>query len=174
MILSSIAELKRYRNKHNLYLLAFALSTLPLALILIYGLIFDAYPCKLCMYQRYVYASISAWSIIIFKTKKHDNSLSFVVLFALILLQLSISLFHFGVENQWFEYTGGCSSNLSKNIFNIQDLEAVLLSNDLIFCDIPEIIFGVSMSAWNLLYSIMVLGVLSILYYTITRNVKTP
>lgn len=115
--------------------------------------IFSIIPCKLCIYQRTPYWVILISSLWVFFTGKYYRVYWTIVLLSLI-SSIGLSGFHWGIENNWWEYEGTCIV-ASSAMMNFEQYKAMIEKADLVACNIPAIMFlGISMSGWNLIYSI--------------------
>ena len=135
---------------------------------------FDIYPCRLCIYQRYVYygliiASISMFFYIKKTYNKVLNYLELIVYFLLI-VGISIGIFQVLIEKHIIHYESSCSTSMG-SIASPEDLLTSINSKDLIACDIPQVeIFNLSLGAWNVIYMLFILCSSLLIMYKIRKN----
>lgn len=136
----------------------------------VFGLLFALYfqyvenypPCKLCLYQRIPYM-ISIIITLLYTLNIFDKRILISILGLDFLASFSISGFHFGVEESFWEYSSGCTSNVD-NFENIDQLRNFLEKTEIVKCD--EVIlsfFGVSMAGGNMLISLLLSIILTII-----------
>ena len=90
------------------------------------------------------------------------------------LFNIGLASYHVGVEQKIFKGPSSCSSNDLNEIEDLEKLKEVLLKTKAIRCDEPQFFFlGLSMAAWNLIYSILLI----LFFYrcrTIIIDIFTP
>lgn len=123
-----------------------SVAALALALISQFG--FGFHPCELCMWQRYAYSAVIAISLL---------SLKFPRLRALVVVSVfavtGIAIFHFGIEQKWWEGFSSCSSSF-KGALTLEELKAQIMGAPVTRCDEAVwFLLGLSMAGWNVLYS---------------------
>ena len=125
-----------------------------LILLAAFGFQFAGYPpCEMCWWQRYPYmAAIAVAAILILGRKTHLRA-GRAVLALLFATTSAIGLFHWGVENSWWDGLTSCSANLDLGD-NAEDALAAIMTAPVIRCDqVAWSLFGLSMAGYN-----MVLG----------------
>jgi disulfide bond formation protein DsbB len=142
------------RNRH-----AFLLMVTILSLFFAYGAeyLFHIDPCSLCIYQRYVYWSLSGILLIhIIDHKKFHALDTFIYVF--LMGGALLSLYHVGVEEKIFGAPQVCSISWDK-IQSVDDLERSI-NKSMPSCDqINWRILGISATLWNLSLQLFLLGV---------------
>ena len=119
-------------------------------------------PCKLCLYQRIPYY-ISIIITLLYALNVFDKRILISLLGLNFLSSFMISGFHFGVEQKFWEYSSGCTSNID-SFENIDQLRNFLEKTEIVKCD--EVIlsfFGISMAAGNMLISLLLSIILIII-----------
>jgi len=157
-----IHDLYRNINNEKLILIFLTSSILALSLAYVTQYIFGLQPCQLCLWQRKPFFVIIFLATILYIAKflKKDlkKTASFLawIMILLFLINAKIGLYHFGVENKWFEGLDSCAGGIESEIDNLEQLKLSLKkSGYVISCDKAEIKFlGLSMAGWNIFYNI--------------------
>ena len=119
--------------------------------------VFGAKPCKLCIYQRYPY--IIAIFLSFFGYINSNNKILLYIIIINFIISLILSIYHTGIENNFFSEYGICDTN---NIL-ITDTEKLLnlLEESMPSCkDVLFRIFGLSLATINVLISILIIVML--------------
>jgi len=153
---------------------------LPLLLLLatgsaIVGALLSQYvwgfnPCNLCIFQRIPYYIIIALSILAIFLRKKPTSVIILICFCIIgfLAEIGIAGFHVGVEQKWWPGTESCGGGDVAS--SIEALRAQIMGAPISRCDDPSFYFlGITMAAWNLIYSLFLL---IFTLYSLKRVVK--
>lgn len=116
--------------------------------------VFDLQPCILCLYQRipfFMIIPLALLSIIL----KGQIRLALIFLSGLSLLATgSIAAYHVGVEQGIFHMTDGCIDN-SEKVSSVKEMTEQLLGKANVPCNqITFRLMGISMAAWNMLFSL--------------------
>lgn len=141
-----------------------------LALAFAYGLeFFDIFPCRLCIYQRYIYYGLILFTLsILYSVDKLDEKyLQFLewVVYCLLVIGIAIGIFQFLVEKHIIYYESSCTATVG-SISSPEQLLSSINAKDLVACDVPQIeIFNLSLSGWNVLYMLMILCISLIIMY---------
>lgn len=147
--------------------LTFFLSSL-LALIFAYTLqfVFDVIPCKLCLYERIPYFIVIVFSL--FSLLRTYKIVTYMMFFSYFMGAI-ISFYHVGLESHWFFDVLGCTKKFDTLSFDaIKD--SLLNLNYVATCDRPYMILGLSVTKWNLIYSILWLIINLFLYNIYERK----
>lgn len=141
-----------FKNINILFVQIYSISALAFAYYFQY---FENYPpCELCIYQRIPYY-FSIILILIYFVIPIKDSIVLKLLFLAFISSFVVSGFHFGVENDLWEYKSACSSG-KNNFDNINDLRSFLEEAPIIKCDEVILSFwGVSMATLNMLLSFL-------------------
>ena len=112
-------------------------------------------PCELCIYQRIPYF-VAIFVGIFYLVIPVKDVILLRMLFLIFLSSFFISGFHFGVENDLWEYKSACSSG-TNDFENIDDLRSFLDNAPIVKCNEVILSFwGVSMAALNMILSFIV------------------
>ena len=126
-------------------------------------------PCNLCLIERIPYGLSIILIFLMFIIKKNENF--FILLLTLtFIFSLSISLYHFGIEQGIFQESTVCGvKNFSENITKEELLNK--LSEKTISCkDVTFRIFGLSLTAINVVISILLIITLAKIYSKYEKN----
>ena len=152
------------RKSLYLVILVYSIFAIIYALYLEYYLNYQ--PCKLCLYQRVPFILAIFVSFVGFNFPKKDEVL--ILLITTFAVAMTVSGYHFGIENNIFVEFKGCSNN-SLNITDKADL-LKSLNQTLPSCkDISFTLFGISLAGFNLLSSLLIL-IYSVRTYVYEKN----
>jgi len=127
-------------------------------------------PCNLCIFQRIPYYVIIALSILAILLRSKQTSLMLLLGFCIIafVAEIGIAGFHVGVEQKWWTGTESCGGGDVAS--SIEALRAQIMGAPISRCDDPSFYFlGITMAAWNFIYSI---GLLIFTIYSLKRVIK--
>ena len=113
-------------------------------------------PCNLCLIERSPYGISIILVITIFILKKNENFL-IVLLILTFIFSLAISIYHFGIEQGFFQESSVCGTkDFNENITKEDLLE--LLNQERISCkDVTFRIFGLSLTSINIVISLLLI-----------------
>ena len=153
---------KQINKKFLFSILVFVSLILVSAFIIEHQL--DHAPCKLCIYERIPYFLSMLLIIKIIFIKKYEK-LTLFILFLVFMSSAGLAFYHFGIEQGFFDESLACTTgNLSETLSKDQILEQ--LKQNIISCkDVSFRIFGLSLAAINVIFSIC-LSVIFIKLYT--------
>lgn len=141
--------------KINTYLKAiFFISLASLILAYFIEYILGHQPCNLCIIQRIPYGlSIIIIVLNYFLTKNEK----FIILLLILVFSFSflISLYHFGIEQGFFEESSVCSMKNSSNIISKEELLKQLQVKTISCKDVTFRIFGFSLTTFNVIISLI-------------------
>ena len=122
-------------------------------------------PCNLCLIERIPYG-LSVFLIVInFIFKKHEKFI-LVLLTLIFIFSLLISIYHFGIEQGFFEESGVCGIKNSADIISKEEL-LKLLSEKTISCkDVTFKVFGLSLTSINIIISLAITIILIKIFTT--------
>lgn len=110
-------------------------------------------PCQLCYYQRYPYYFATIVIILVF-FKKINLKQVFILLLFTSFVSASLSFYHIGIEQSFFDELGSCTSDTKSN--NTENLLKELQKQPVISCkNISFQIFGLSLATINFILSII-------------------
>ena len=111
-------------------------------------------PCNLCLIERIPYGISIILVITIFILKKNEDFLIMLLILTFI-FSLAISIYHFGIEQGFFQESSVCGAkDFNENITKEDLLE--LLSQKRVSCkDVTFRIFGLSLTSINIVISLL-------------------
>ena len=122
----------------------------------------DAFPCDLCITQRWFHALIISYSVIaIFIHEKKFLANKFILIgLSITWIASSVAgLYHFGIEMNFWSGPDECSSSIDFS----KDTLKYLLNKSPIKCDeVMFNIFGLSLAGWNALMSFVMFSIVSV------------
>jgi len=146
-------------KRENLYLSLLCLSVACLAFAYFVEYVMNLVACPLCIYQRFPCLILIMLSIISLSSNKNYFSYCFITILCAILL----AGYHSGVERGFFASSSMCSPlvSISDNLSSV-DFKKMLYSGHIGTCKKPAlVIFGFSMTEWNLLFNAFLLVLLT-------------
>ena len=133
----------------------FLFSSLTILIVVYYLEFFiNLEPCKLCVYQRIPYFIIIFLTLInlILEKKKFRNFFNFLFIF-IFLISLLLAIYHFGIENNFWEPLVGCESNNFSTTKN-SNLKEYLLNKQFVDCKNVSMYFlNISLAGYNIIVS---------------------
>ena len=146
-----------FNLKAEIYLrIIFLLSLIALISAYFIEHVLGHQPCNLCLIERIPYGLSIILISLMFIIKKNESF--FILLLTLtFIFSLSVSLYHFGIEQGFFQESTVCGvKNFSENISKEELLNK--LSEKTISCkDVTFRIFGLSLTAINIVISIILI-----------------
>ena len=144
----------------NPYLLILLLSIISLLFAYYVEYVGHLAPCPLCIYQRFPYLVFIMLSLMTMSGQENCNKYYIATAFFAVIL----AGYHSGIERGIFEISSFCSPliSISDNL-SATDFKKMLYSNSkqIGMCNKPAlVIFGLSMTEWNLLLNCCLLIIL--------------
>ena len=126
-------------------------------------------PCNLCLIQRIPYGISVALIATIFILKKNEKFLILLLVLTFI-FSLSISIYHFGIEQGFFQESAVCNSkSFSENITK-EDLLKRLAEKTVSCKDVTFRIFGLSLTSINIVISLIFIITFTKIYISYEKN----
>ena len=126
-------------------------------------------PCNLCLIERIPYGLSIILIITIFVIKKNEK---FIVLLLILTsaFSLAISIYHYGIEQGFFQESAVCNTkNFIENITKEDLLKQ--LNERIVSCkDVTFRIFGLSLTSINIIISLLFIIMLSKVYSIYEKN----
>ena len=126
-------------------------------------------PCNLCLIERIPYGLSIILIITIFVLKKNEK---FIVLLLILtfVFSLAISIYHFGIEQGFFQESAVCNvKNFSENVTK-EDLLKQLNARIISCKDVTFRIFGLSLTSINIVISLFFVLILSKIFKTYEKK----
>ncbi len=147
---------------NKIFKISFFISSVMLLSAFYLEYFHDAFPCDLCITQRWFHALIISYSLIAVLILEKNFITEKLILIGLSLTWIASSiagLYHFGIEMNFWSGPDGCSSSIDFS----KDLLKYLLNKSPIKCDeVMFNIFGLSLAGWNALISFVMFIIVSV------------
>ena len=148
-------------NKVNTYLKAiFFISLASLISAYFIEYILGHQPCNLCIIQRIPYGLSIIIIVLNYFFAKNER---FIILLLILVFSFSflISLYHFGIEQGFFEESSVCAMKNSSNIISKEELLKQLQEKTINCKDVTFRIFGFSLTTFNIIISLILIILLT-------------
>ena len=117
-------------------------------------------PCSLCLIQRIPYLLAIILTVINFLSKNNEKFI-LILLILVFLFSFLLSVYHYGIENGFFEESLMCSLKNSTSILSKEDLLKEL-NEKIVSCkDVTFRIFGFSLTTINIIISLFLTIILT-------------
>ena len=126
-------------------------------------------PCNLCLIERIPYG-ISIILIISNFLLKNNERFIILLLIITFLFSLIISLYHFGIEQDFFEESAVCGLKNQTEIISKEELLKQLEEKTVSCNDVTFRIFGLSLTTINILISFILTGILTKIFIYYEKN----
>ena len=126
-------------------------------------------PCNLCLIERIPYA-VSIILIISNYFFKNNERFIIILLIITFLFSLMISLYHFGIEQGFFEESTVCGQKNATDIISKEELLKQLQEKTISCKDVTFRIFGLSLTSINILISFILTGILTKIFIYYEKN----
>ena len=126
-------------------------------------------PCNLCLIERIPYG-ISIILIISNYLFKNNERFIIILLIITFLFSLMISLYHFGIEQGFFEESTVCGLKNTTEIISKEELLKQLQEKTVSCKDVTFRIFGLSLTSINILISFVFSGLLTKIFISYEKN----
>ena len=132
-----------------------------------YGLGYQ--PCNLCLIERIPYGLTIFLITLNYFFKKNEK---FIILLLILtfLFSLMISIYHFGIEQGFFEESAVCSVKNAIEIISKEELLKQLQQKTVSCKDVTFKIFGMSLTSINILISLIILIILIKIFMSYEKN----
>ena len=126
-------------------------------------------PCNLCLIERIPYGLSIILIILNYFFKKNEK---FIILLLIIIFAFSliISIYHFGIEQGFFEESAACGIKNSAEIISKDELLKQLLEKNISCKDVTFRIFGLSLTSINILISFILTILLTKIFISYEKN----
>ena len=126
-------------------------------------------PCNLCLIERIPYG-ISIILIISNYLFKNNERFIIILLIITFLFSLMISLYHFGIEQGFFAESTVCGLKNATEIISKEELLKQLQEKTISCKDVTFRIFGLSLTSINILFSLILITLLTKIYISYEKN----
>ena len=126
-------------------------------------------PCNLCIIERVPYALSLILLLVNYKLKKSENF--FILMLILIFIfSLIISIYHFGIEQGFFQESLICNVKDGANILSKDELLLELQKRTISCKDVTFKVFGFSLTAINMFISLIIIILLTKIFISYEKN----
>ena len=116
-------------------------------------------PCNLCLIERIPYILSIILIIINYKFQKSEKFI-ILLLILIFIFSLLISIYHFGIEQGFFEESTVCALKDTADIISKEELLKMLSKNTISCKDVTFRIFGLSLTSVNIIISLIIIIIL--------------
>ena len=141
-------------SKKNLFTGIFLISFIALVSAYFIEYILGHQPCNLCLYERIPYFLAILIVLINYKYNKLEKYiiLSLAIIF---LIATILSLYHLGIEQGFIQESLLCDLEKGANIFDKDEILKQLQQKNISCKDVTFQIFGLSLTSYNIIISIL-------------------
>ena len=133
----------------------FLVSTVALLSAFFIEYILGHQPCNLCIFERIPY--LLAIIIILFNFKFNQFGKFFILLLVIVFLFGTIlSLYHLGIEQGFIQESLVCDLKSGSNLLSKEEILKQLQEKDISCKDVTFKIFGLSLTSYNILISLLI------------------
>ena len=146
-----------YNYKINAYLkIIFFISLISIISAFFIEYALGHKPCNLCLIQRIPYGLCLILIVMDYFLKKNQK---FVILLLILIFSFSflISIYHFGIEQGFFEESAVCTMTNTSNISSKEELLKQLQLKTVSCKDVTFRIFGFSLTTFNMFISLILI-----------------
>ncbi len=141
-------------SKKNLFTVIFLISFIALVSAYFIEYILGHQPCNLCLYERIPYFLAILIVLINYKYNKLEKYiiLSLAIIF---LIATILSLYHLGIEQGFIQESLLCDLEKGANILDKDEILKQLQKKNISCKDVTFKIFGLSLTSYNIIISIL-------------------
>ena len=152
-----------YNYKIDIYLkIIFFVSLISIFLAFFIEYILGHQPCNLCLIQRIPYG-LSIILIILNYILKKNEQFIIILLTLLFSFSLIISFYHFGIEQGFIEESAVCGVKNTSGVISKEELLKQLQEKNVSCKDVTFKIFGFSLTTFNIILSLLLVILLTII-----------
>jgi disulfide bond formation protein DsbB len=156
-------------NKNLLIKLIFLISIIALVSAFFIEYVLGHQPCNLCILERIPY--LLAIIIILLNFKFSHYEKFFILLLSIIFLAGAIiSLYHLGIEQGFIQESLVCDLKSGSNLLSKEEILKQLQEKDVSCKDVTFKIFGLSLTSYNILISLLITISAGKIYFNYEKN----
>ena len=156
-------------NVKNLTIIIFLISLIALISAYFIEYVLGHQPCNLCLIERIPY--LFAIIIIMLNFKFNNLEKSFLLLLVIIfLIATFLSLYHFGIEQGFIQESLVCDLENSSKVLTKEEILQQLQEKKVSCKDVTFKIFGLSLTSFNLVISLILTIILTNKYFLYGKN----
>ena len=143
------------KNKNLLIKIIFLVSIIALVSAFFIEYILSHQPCNLCILERFPY--LLAIIVILFIYKFSQFEKFFIFLLTIIFLAATaLSLYHLGIEQGFIQESLVCDLKSGSNLLSKEEILKQLQEKSVSCKDVTFKIFGLSLTSYNILISLLI------------------
>ena len=156
-------------SKKNLFLAIFLISLIALMSAYFIEYVLGYQPCNLCLYERTPYFLAILILLLNFKYNKLEK---YFILFLIIIFFIAtlLSLYHLGIEQGLIEESLLCNLEKGTNIIDKDEILKQLQQKSISCKDVTFKIFGLSLTSYNIVISLLLTIGLTKIYFGYEKN----
>ena len=156
-------------NKNLLIKLIFLVSIFASVSAFFIEYILGHQPCNLCILERFPY--LLAMIIILFNYKfSQFEKFSILLLTIIFLVGTILSLYHLGIEQGFIQESLVCDLKSGSNLFSKDEVLKQLQEKNVSCKDVTFKIFGLSLTSYNILISLLITIGTGKIYFNYDKN----
>ena len=156
-------------RKKLLVKIVFLVSILALASAFFIEYILGHQPCNLCIFERIPY--LLAIIIILLNFKFNQFEKFFILLLVIVFLFGAIlSLYHLGIEQGFIQESLVCDLKSGSNLLSKEEILKQLQEKNVSCKDVTFKIFGLSLTSYNILISLLISISVAKIYFNYDKN----
>ena len=156
-------------SKNLLIKLIFLISVIALVSAFFIEYVLGHQPCNLCILERIPY--LLAIIIILFNFKFSHYEKFFILLLSIIFLAGAIiSLYHLGIEQGFVQESLVCDLKSGSNLLSKEEILKQLQEKNVSCKDVTFKIFGLSLTSYNILISLLITVSTGKIYFNYEKN----
>ena len=158
------------KNSKNLFInLIFLVSIIALVSAFFIEYILGHQPCNLCILERIPY--LLATIVVLLNYKFIQFEKFFILLLAIIFLAGTIlSLYHLGIEQGFIQESLVCDLKSGSNLLSKEEILKQLQEKNVSCKDVTFKIFGLSLTSYNILISLLITVSTGKIYFNYEKN----
>ena len=141
-------------SKKKLFLTIFLISFIALISAYFIEYVLGYQPCNLCLYERVPYFLAILILLVNFKYNKLEKHFIFFLIIIFFIATL-LSLYHLGIEQGLIEESLLCNLEKGTNIIDKDEILKQLQQKNISCKDVTFQIFGLSLTSYNIIISIL-------------------
>ena len=158
-----------YLSKKNLLIAVFLISLIALISAYFIEYILGHQPCILCLYERIPFFLAILIVLINYKYDKLEKYL-FLLLSIIFLIATILSLYHLGIEQGFIQESLLCNLEKGANILDKDEILKQLQQKSISCKDVTFKIFGLSLTSYNIMISLLLTIGLTKFYFGYEKN----
>ena len=156
-------------SKKNLFAAIFLISLIALISAYFIEYILSHQPCVLCLYERIPFFLAILIILINYKYNKFEKYF-ILVLTLIFLIATMLSLYHLGIEQGFIQESLLCNLEKGANIINKDEILKQLQQKSISCKDVTFKIFGLSLTNFNIIISLLLTIGLTKIYFEYEKN----